>query len=234
MEGAASHAVAVTGLLLALVVEAHPQVTWQKHPTNPVISSSLAGTVLSPSVLFDSTTNQYRMWFTSASSGWRIFSASSEDGTTWTLYSGNPVLTAGERPWENDGVCHADVIYDGTRFRMYYTGLGPPTLAAIGLAFSNDGVNWTRYSGEPILERVSGTWESVHVSWPKVYFDGSGYRMLYLGYNGTFTETGLATSADGISWIKPGSSTGISGVVGSGVGRDERAGCSQWHILPVL
>ena len=81
---------------LLLTCFAIAQVTWEKYPGNPVIPSSYPDYyyTLAPSIIFDSSTNTYRCWFTSIAYGvgYRISYAYSSDGINWTKYSNNPVL----------------------------------------------------------------------------------------------------------------------------------------------
>jgi predicted GH43/DUF377 family glycosyl hydrolase len=149
------------------------------------------------------------MWFTSLTFGvlygatsFTISYAVSPNGTDWFVYSRNPVLRSGSAGFESRGVSHANVVRVENEYRMYYTGLDQSGGASIALATSTDGIHWTRYSGNPILVNSLGTWESVHVSWPNVYFNGTIYFMFYAGYNGSYSQTGLATSTDGLHWTK--------------------------------
>ena len=58
-------------------------------------------------------------------------------------------------------------------------------------------------SAEWIVERptINGSVASL-TDTKAVYFDGATYRLYYQGWNGTYLQTGLATSADGIHWLK--------------------------------
>ena len=66
------------------------------------------------------------------------------------------------------------------------------TCGGIGLAFSNDLVNWTKYTGNPVFP--NGRWASVHLV--------SG--VFYMAYTQNYCESNdqieLATSTDGINW----------------------------------
>jgi len=75
-------------------------VTWNKYTGNPVLDVGSGGEwdedhVYLPMVISD--TNTYKMWYTGQNSDgdWRIGYATSPDGTTWTKYANNPVLTPG-------------------------------------------------------------------------------------------------------------------------------------------
>jgi len=58
---------------------------------------------------------------------------------------------------------------------------------------------------EPVLGRgAPGDWDAVDVLNPSVIRQGDAYYNLYSGYDGRTWHTGLAVSADGISWHKEG------------------------------
>jgi hypothetical protein len=180
------------------------QITWHKSTQNPVISSWWGGGTyaLTPAVLYDTTENLYRMWFTGTQAGWAVFHAVSGNGVDWYLTTSNPVLWGGGSSYEAAGVSHAGIVKAANQFMLYYTAIDFGDVGRICLATSSDGINWTKYPANPIIYPVSGTWESEKVGFPQVYFDGSSFFMLYFGYNGTYWETGLATSPDGTNWTR--------------------------------
>src|SRR5579872_1343239 len=58
---------------------------------------------------------------------------------------------------------------------------------------------------EPVLTRgTPGEWDAVDVLNPSVIHQGDAYYNLYSGYDGKTWHTGLAVSADGMSWHKEG------------------------------
>jgi len=69
----------------------------------------------------------------------------------------------------------------------------------IRLATSADGINWTKYSGNPILT-YDKTWEGMGIYYPTVYQKNNEYVMIFM--NGSGTGFGKATSPDGINWTK--------------------------------
>jgi predicted GH43/DUF377 family glycosyl hydrolase len=83
-------------------------------------------------------------------------------------------------------------------YYLYYTGINSPYLD-IRLATSADGINWTKYSGNPILT-YGQTWEGTGVYYPTVYKLNNEYVMIYMNRSGT--GFGKATSTDGINWTK--------------------------------
>lgn len=123
----------------------------------------------------------------------------------WERYSGNPILVPGPSgSWDAQGATFASVIYDERvgEYRMYYHGYN--TLHQVGLATSPDGINWTKYSGNPIVAvGASGSWDATGVRVPMVWKEGTtDYRMIYTGAGTTSGQIGYATSADGINWSK--------------------------------
>jgi hypothetical protein len=195
--------------ILALILlhggPAFGQTAWQRYSGNPVIPGSAGGGyAFSPAVLFDSSANLYRMWFTAKEYGgaWAIYYAISDDGVTWFPYLSNPVLQSGSAYFESDGVVYCSVMRSGSVYTMYYAGVHGCCGIAIGLATSPDGIHWTKSDANPILVPSPAGWDSQYVSQPQVYFDGTTNYMYYEGTNGGRVQIGLATSTDGVNWTK--------------------------------
>jgi hypothetical protein len=130
-------------------------------------------------------------------------------GTTnpgeWDRYAGNPVLVEGSSgSWDDHGSTFSSVIYDSLagEFRMYYHGFSGGT-HQIGLATSPDGLNWTKYPGNPIMTPGPAAWDNSSVRVPMVWKEGlTDYRMIYTGNGSGGMRVGYATSTDGITWTK--------------------------------
>jgi hypothetical protein len=124
----------------------------------------------------------------------------------WTRYAGNPVLVEGPSgSWDDHGATFASVIYDSLamEFRMYYHGFSYTGVHQIGLATSPDGMNWTKYPGNPIMTPGPASWDGQSVRVPMVWKEGlTDYRMIYTGNGSGGMRVGYATSSDGISWTK--------------------------------
>ena len=122
----------------------------------------------------------------------------------WARYAGNPVLTEGEAgSWDDHGATFASVIWDSAavEFRMYYHGFSGST-HQIGLATSDDGLNWTKHPGNPIMTPGPEAWDGGSVRVPMVWKEGADYHMIYTGAGSGGMRIGYATSSDGISWTK--------------------------------
>jgi len=187
------------------------QIEWEKHRDNPIFTDTTGGWTLpgasgSSILLIDST---YHMWYVGFDgTNFRIGYATSLDGFSWEPYTNNPVLNLGlPGSYEETSLTDPFVIYDGSTFHMWYSGTNitvSPWREAIGYATSTDGINWTKYSDQPVLDKgPTGSWDDTKIFGPSVFFDGSLFHMWYSGGStGTIRHTGYATSPDGYTWTK--------------------------------
>ncbi|UCH90156.1 MAG: hypothetical protein JSV49_05840 [Thermoplasmata archaeon] len=177
---------------------------WTK--ANPVVDLGPGGSwddndIFRPSVIHNGT--DYQMWY-SANDGAtpKIGYATSPDGITWMKNGSNPVLDVGPAPWDSAAVCYPFVIYNGTGYQMWYGGSNGLTFQ-IGYANSTDGVTWTKNTSNPVLSNGSaGSWDASHIYSPSVIFNGSMYKMWYMGSDGVNARIGYATSTNGTYWTK--------------------------------
>ena len=184
-------------------------IVWTKYPGNPVLDLGPSGSwddveVPSPSVIFDGI--EYKMWYSGMDgSSYRIGYATSLDGIEWTKYPGNPVLDLGPSgAWDSGGVVVPYVLLDATEYKMWYSGYQYSYHWNIGYATSPDGIVWTKYPGNPVIELgPSGSWEDDELHSPSVFFDGIEYKMWYAGQGASYIiKIGYATSPDGMVWTK--------------------------------
>ena len=160
-----------------------------------------------------SSNSSYMMWYSGESvyvvDG--IGFANSTDGIAWTRYAKNPVLSVGGvGEWDHGRVNDAWVIHEKGIYKMWYTGVLYMAFTKlivaeqIGYATSPDGLNWTKYPGNPVV--AYGPKGSLNDKWvyrPVVISTGSSYMMYYGFLSQTDTYGfGVATSPDGISWTK--------------------------------
>lgn len=130
----------------------------------------------------------------------------------WVKYTGNPVLLPGTgTAWDNQNVFSADIVLDGTTYKMWYTGSGKTqSRSDIGYATSTDGLTWVKQGSGPVLRHgVSPAWDTGGVSAPSVLTDPaapaeSRWKMWYTGVSqiGGGFRIGYATSPDGMTWTK--------------------------------
>ena len=142
----------------------------------------------------------YYYGFQNQSAYWQIGLATSLDGKHFAKRS-DPVIKATET---ERLVVAGDIIKVNNMFYLYYTyGDASSTnyIKGISLAISNDGVNWERYSQNPILTSTQN-WEGRGIGHPSVIYDGNEFKMVYMDADGT--GFGIATSKDGKNWLKSG------------------------------
>jgi predicted GH43/DUF377 family glycosyl hydrolase len=189
---------------------------WQKYSANPLASAIGAPgswnsapptyILVEGHAFWDST--EYKGYFGGTNgrtySIGLITSPSLESG--WTVYSGNPVLTAGAfGEWDEKHVGNAMVIKDEGIYKMWYAGTDANGIERIGYATSRNGITWTKHVNNPVLEPDPGTWEDSGVFGPYVIKEGDTYKMWYSGWvDYVGGSTGYAISPDGINWAKSG------------------------------
>jgi hypothetical protein len=195
-------------LLFFMVSISTGQIKWTKYDNNPVMGLGVSGSwndvSYGPSnvVLIGST---YHTWLAGFDGEhFRIGYFTSYDGINWTEYAGNPVLNIDSNgSWDSNHVYRVYVLYEDTTYHMWYTGISDLGISAIGYATSSDGIKWTKYSGNPVMENgPTGSWDDDHVMSPCVISDGITYHMWYEGVNGSNYHIGYATSSDKITWTK--------------------------------
>lgn len=200
-------------LILVLLPEfIQSQTQWTKDPANPAPLNGSSGSwnynVWNPFVIYNEDSSRYEMWF-GGDRGispyiYQIGFAVSYDGSYWTMPNNAPVLTPTPGAWDSSAVFSPMVIRENGEYKMWYAGGKNDFHNRIGYATSPDGVNWTKYSGNPILI-PDALWEGDAVGNHSVVHTLNGYQMWYLGGINDAVTTGAigyATSTDGISWIK--------------------------------
>ena len=157
-----------------------------------------------PAVLVDEV---LKMWYTGIDiyGVERIGFAKSADGTAWSRSAENPVLDVGPTgAWDAGRVESPTVIKDGDEFKMWYTGEDERGNSAIGYTTSQDGIEWTKYAGNPVLKGGTTAWSQYGIAHPWVILEGGVYKMWLFGSGPT--EGGdqvhmlYAGSADGVQW----------------------------------
>ena len=149
----------------------------------------------------------YHMWFgggfwSRTPTGWtQIYHATSLDGQTWTV-SGVALPPGPSGSWDAVSAHTPVVVQDpGGLTRMYYQGWDGTTYG-IGLAFSTDFSNFTRYAGNPVLSEGTGSSFDSGLVASTAVVRGTDWTMYYSGWNGSTTSIGVATSVDGAAWTK--------------------------------
>lgn len=174
---------------------------WTKFSDNPVFTN-----VLRPSVVYKSGT-------------YYLFYAKTDETAIGLATSPNPqgpfmdqglVLSASQM-WESGMIRGPSVWYDSDTelFKLWYSAgsISPADVpwtepAAIGYATSPDGMTWTKYDRNPVMQGLNdGSWLSQAIETLKVYKLENIYYGFYhaADYWGT-SRIGFTTSTDGITW----------------------------------
>jgi predicted GH43/DUF377 family glycosyl hydrolase len=130
--------------------------------------------------------------------------ARSRNGHQWQR-NGTPVLTRGPYgSWDERGLGDPYVIRFGRGYYMFYLGMDRARRQSLGVAASDDGVNWYKLRGNPILAPGAyGTFDANGVGEPAVWASRGYYWMLFTGRDGgEMRRLALARSRDGVHWDK--------------------------------
>lgn len=183
--------------------------TWIRFNRNPILMPSQFGLdqkyVATPYSI-SASPRSYDMWYSGEnstkpkiSSTSRLLYATSLDGVEWAKWPGVVLSpSADPKAWDSGSVYSPSVIYDGSNFELWYTGMNESNLLPqIGFATSPDGANWTRSSSNPVLSPgVPGSWDSAGAEQPNVIVDGNRYMLYYDGFsNVAGGRIGLAQTA---------------------------------------
>jgi len=172
---------------------------WSFYGSNPVLPSGPSGTwdegeSDGPSVILEGGT--YKMWYHGCNadfSACNVGYATSTDGIDWNKVSENPVLVPGEAgEWDQGWIAWPRVIKNGSTYMMWYFSNDQ-----IGLATSLDGIDWTKYSGNPVL---SEGWDGAPIRGHDVMLENGTYKMWFRSGAGASEGIGYADSLDGITW----------------------------------
>jgi len=163
----------------------------------------------------------------------RIGQAESGSGIMWVRRSLPIIDIGGVGEFDEDGVKDPvlQIVYDsgGTKhYRVFYTGIDASDNETIGLAHSIDGgISWTKYGSNPILglggvgefdessaREPTVSYQDMDIEYNTTTFEQfTLFRMYYAGTDSSGSDTlGLATSLDGINWLKHGQILGEGGV----------------------
>jgi predicted GH43/DUF377 family glycosyl hydrolase len=113
----------------------------------------------------------------------RLGVARSEDGVHWQKYLRNPVLELGEPgAFDETGLGEPAVWQQHGSYWMLYTARDRREYRRLGLARSQDGVQWTRVTDQPVLSG-NAPWNEKVVCDPSVVLEGSNVRLWFGGGN---------------------------------------------------
>lgn len=147
---------------------------------------------------------KYYMWYTGQKDGHSSIGYTvSDDGIHFSRVQKDPVLTP-EKDYEGVSVMNPYVLWDEDKevYRMWYASGEFVEPNVICYAESKDGLNWTRYAGNPIFAHGEGeVWDKDRIGAVEVQKLKNGkYIMFYIGYTDINTaRIGAAVSDDGIT-----------------------------------
>ena len=124
-------------------------------------------------------------------------------------YSTEPILAPDPYSWfEKAAVYNPTVLLEGDTFYMIYRAedTHDEYISRLGLATSTDGLNFTRYEGNPVVGIDGPLYplESRGCEDPRAVKVGDTYYMTYTAWTGYSLGLALATSKDLINWTKHG------------------------------
>lgn len=131
--------------------------------------------------------------------------AISNDAENFEERTNSPVLQSGEDiAWDCRGVADPYVINFNGKLYMYYLGQNEKGIQRLGVAVSEDGVNWVKYANNPIMDvGVKGAFDENGLGEPSVVYRAPYFYMLYTGRNAEEQRNiGVAVSLDGVTWKK--------------------------------
>jgi len=204
-------AATINGISTFPLLEGSPSPAYQwvvDSADNPVLSPGSSGQwdsggVDPNTVIYVNGT--YFLYYTGDTTGncWvggQIGVATSTDGIHWTKYSSNPIVQGTGSGWGYD-LINPSVCYVNKTFYMIYTGLMSNATSAAFLATSTNGLTFTPYSSNPVLDDHSA-WQNRHIETSGMSYFG-GYFYLYYTANavsGLSRPGGVARSANCITW----------------------------------
>jgi predicted GH43/DUF377 family glycosyl hydrolase len=160
----------------------------------------------SPIVLKNSD-GAYTMWYRGVSTVdkyGRLMRAVSDDGIHWTKTG---VVMTPEKSYEGNRIDPMTVMYEDGIYKMWYGGEEDDETCAC-YATSEDGIDWTRYDDNPVLDVSKHSWDDEGAGGQHcVVRTETGYMMIYKGYGEDadgWAFYALATSDNGIKWKKKG------------------------------
>ncbi len=179
-------------------------INWQNKTTTPVLNTGAAGSwdgnAVSPAAVIKDG-NYYKLYYNGVTQSFGrsyIGLATSTDGINWEK-STSPVFT-GDSINEYYLITEAVLKVNNTYY-LYYTSAPEYDYykTVINLATSTDGINWTKYAGNPVMA-PGFSWEGTGVFYPSVIYDQNKFLMVY--ENSSRSKFGTAVSEDGKNWTK--------------------------------
>jgi hypothetical protein len=124
--------------------------------------------------------------------------------TDWIDFANNPILRKSQSDNFSDGIMIPQLLLQNGQYKMWFTYYGQTQNVSqwIGYATSYDGIEWTQPQPVDLTLGSIGTWDSKSMTVGPIILTNNQYFMFYQGSNGNKIQIGLATSINGVNWIK--------------------------------
>ena len=174
---------------VGLATASEPLGPWKEYEGNPILEDfGFVGGVVKVDGKY-MMYNVYPVGSVSPDSGPICLAIAERPEGPWKKYEGNPVIEAGEwGAWDDGGFSEAGMLYHDGLFHCFYGGVKWGKLESIGYAYSFDGVNFIKYSGNPVAPRENiadiHAYAEVHALWePPFHYVYHTFRYLHDGGN---------------------------------------------------
>ncbi len=128
--------------------------------------------------------------------------AASEDGLVWRRAKDEPILSVHDPDcgeWEKDCIYQPWLVEHRARFYNFYNAANGG-IEQIGLAFSENLLDWKRYPGNPVIRNRPGGYDERFAADGKVFRDGDHWSMFYFGVGRGGAHVMVAFSRDLEHW----------------------------------
>lgn len=166
--------------------------------------------ITGPSALKKSS-GEYAVYYSGAGTTIGIGLLTSPDGKTWSESEHNPVFERDLGSWDQ-GIIEPFVFNDSSSYWLFYSGYAEPldvttSEISIGLARSNNGLSFSRFGAEPVLNPgPQGTWWDLKVPSPSV-IRLDDCTLLMAAYGGSLDTKELVPFGQIGLWRTPSSQT---------------------------
>ncbi|UYQ94180.1 family 43 glycosylhydrolase [Chitinophaga horti] len=179
--------------------------TFTRNSSNPIFhptGSWTSGRAIDAEVAFFN--NKYFLYFATRDTAMKIqmIGVATAPAHTnfnrdqWKQAAGKPILYP-QLDWEGECIEGASIIERGNRLFMFYAGAYNNAPQQIGLAVSEDGINWQRLSQQPFLPNGKpGEWNSSESGHPHIFDDKDGRTYLFYQGNNDKGRTWLLTQEE--------------------------------------
>jgi predicted GH43/DUF377 family glycosyl hydrolase len=184
--------------------ESQNGISWNTIGSEPVLTAGAINDWDSYGIIPSVVLKEYGLYklyyfgYSSMTSQVSVGLATSTDGIHFTKYS-SPVIPATDQYYQ---VGLTDIVKKDSTYYGYfgYNNSRTAQNCKIGVATSLNGINWTMYSGNPVIS-PSLAWEGGSIHCPSVIIENNKFKLVY-GNTKAQDAFGMATSNDGFNFVK--------------------------------